>query len=270
MSPRRRKLGNAHNKSVSTMITTREKRELLRHYELLSDQERERMRNHGGLLGSIDLLQTLLRLFWDLKTRLEQLDEEHNPLVSEINKLPKCETVWPDVATSELMVATLALEEVLKTIGERGLASQALERLHNALLALVHDAASPGMLTPTEQTSRPVDAPAVQAAKGMLAAALHVQQKMRSASRNEAAGWVVKHASPELMRRLSRKPITSRTVIEWLDRFGGKHATGGFGRDAFLSWSKIFERWSARKPITGQELKAVTETHSRGLPELAA
>ena len=117
MSARGPKLRTASKKSVSTAITTRDKRELLEHYELLGDQKRQLLRT-GGLFCSLDLLQTLLRLFWDLNTRLEQLDEEHNAWVSEIDKLPKGETVWPDVATSELMVATLALEEVLKTIGE--------------------------------------------------------------------------------------------------------------------------------------------------------
>ena len=126
MSARGPKLRTASKKSVSTAIMTRDKRELLEHYELLGDQKRQLLRNLGGLFCSIDLLQTLLRLFWDLNPRLEQLDEEHNAWVSEIDKLPEGETVWPDVATSELIVATLALGEVLKTIGERALASQAI------------------------------------------------------------------------------------------------------------------------------------------------
>jgi hypothetical protein len=217
----------------------------------------------------MDLLDELLTLFWDLNTRLEQIDKEQEVVASEINKDPKADPVWPDVATTELFAATQALAEVLKTIDERGLASQALERLHNSLLALACDSSPPGMLTPTERDSRPVDAPAVQIEKGMLAAAMHVHQKASGASRNEAADWVVQHTSPELLRRLSRKPITSRTVIEWLDRFGGKHATDGFGRDAFLSWNTIFEKWSAQKPITGSFLTALTGKHARRLPELA-
>jgi hypothetical protein len=255
---------------VTTMKATNDKRELLRHYALLSDQARKRVRVLGGLFGSIDLLQTLLRLFWDLNTRLEQIDEQQNALASELDKVPESEPVWPDLATTELVAATLALGAVLKTIDERGLTSQALERLYNALFALACDSSPPGMLTPTERTSRPADAPAVQAAKGMLAAALHVRQKVHGESRKVAAEWVVQHTPKELIFRISRKPISWRTVIEWLDRFGGKHAAPGSGRDAFIHWSEIFGRWSANRSFTGSLLNPVAMKHARDLPALAA
>jgi hypothetical protein len=245
---------------------TNELRELLSDYRHLNDDDLHRMRDVGGLWGSIKLLQTLLGLFWDLGTRLEQIDNEQKAIASQIGKDPE----YPDIATSELLAATRALEEVLKTLGERGIASDALERLHNALIALAYDSSPPGMLTPTEQTSRPLDAPAVQAAKGMLAAALHMRQKVSGTSRKEAAVWVVKHTLPELIHRISRKPITSRTVIEWLDRFGGKHATPGPGRDAFLAWSETFAAWNGRTPFTGHHVTIVTRKHARGLPALAA
>jgi hypothetical protein len=225
------------------------------------------MRVLGGLYLSMDLLQTLLRLFWDLNTKLEQ--EQQNAIASELDKICKAEPVWPDHATTELVAAALALGEVLKTIGERCLTSQALERLHNALLALASDSSPPGMLTPTERTNRPADAPAVQAAKGMLAAALHVRQKMNGESRKVAAEWVIQHTPKELIFRISRKPISWRTVIEWLDRFGGKHGAPGSGRDAFVYWSETFG-WSVRAPFTGNDLNGVAMKHARGLPALAA
>jgi hypothetical protein len=253
------------------MKLTDDQRELLRGYEVLSVRDREQMQVFGGLPRSIWLLRELLGLFWDLGSRLEQIDKEQQSVASQIDQHSEAiDPLCPDIATSELLAATVALEEVLRTLDKRGVNSDALERLHRGLIALANDSSPPGMLTPTESPSRPLDPPTIQAEKGMLAAALHVRQKVSGESRKEAAAWVVQHTSPELIRRLSRKPITSRTVIEWLDRFGGKHGAAGSGRDAFLFWSETFGRWNARVPFTGNDLIAVTKSHAMHLPALAA
>ena len=55
-----------------------------------------------------------------------------------------------------------------------------------------HDSSPPGMLMPTQRTNRPIDSPATQIAKGMLAAAAHVRQKSKGVSRTEAASWVLR------------------------------------------------------------------------------
>ena len=85
----------------------------------------------------------------------------------------------------------------------------------------------------------------------MLAAALHVRQAVSDDSRMEAAAWVVKHTSRDLIDRLSRKPVTPRVVIEWLDRFGGQCGTPGFGREGFIFWKEGF----TKRPFTAEELR---------------
>src|SRR5262245_27649010 len=192
------------------MELTDDQRELLRNYEVLSLRDRKQMRVLGGLSCSIRLLQELLSLFWDLNRRLDEIDEHQAALALEIEKHPeRVDARGADLPTNELEAAKTALEEVLAMIGNRGARSIALNRLHQALFGLIHGASPAAMLTAAETAGRPVDCPMVQYAKGMLADALHVRQKLSGESRAAAAAWVVKHTSPELSRRLSRKPITS-------------------------------------------------------------
>lgn len=254
------------------MKLTQELRELIRDYQLLDRQALHRMQVLGGLRGSINLLQELLSLFWDLNRRLDEIDEHQAALALEIEKHPEAvDARGADLPTNELGAAETALEEVLAMIGSRGARSIALNRLHHALFGLIHGASPAAMLTAAETDGRPVDCPTVQYAKGMLGAALHVRQKMSGESRAAAAAWVVKHTSRELSRRLSRKPITSRVVIEWLDRFGGEHGSLGDGRAGFVYWEKGFTKWSAGPVFTPEEdLRAVSGHYARYLPSLAA
>jgi hypothetical protein len=232
------------------MKSTKELPEFLGDYQLLDRGALHRMRIVGGLRGSMGLLQELLELFWDLNSRLDEIDKQQEAIASEIDKDPESvDPLCADIPTSELFAAELALGEVLKTIDKRGAQSVALNRLHHALTGLIHGASPAAMLTPTETAGRPLDAPTIQFARGMLAAALHVRQRVSGESRIEAAAWVVKHTSRDLIRRLSRKPITPRAVIEWLDNFGGEFGTPGFGRDGFTFWKKNFIKWSICAPF---------------------
>lgn len=249
------------------MELTDDQRELLRDYEVLSVRDRKQMRVLGGLPYSIWLLQELLSLFWDLNRRLDEIDEHQAALALEIEKHPEeVDARGADLPTNELEAAEEALQEVLAMIGSRGARSIALNRLHNALLGLIDGASPAAMLTAAKTGGRPLDSPTVQYAKGMLAAALHVRQKMSGESRAAAAAWVVKHTSRELSRRLSRKPITSRAVIEWLDRFGGEHGSSGDGRASFVYWET---EWGGR-PFTPDDLRAVSGYWAPYLPTLAA
>jgi|SRR6476646_865531 hypothetical protein len=249
------------------MKLTQELRELIRDFQLLDHHALNRMQALGGLRGSINLLQELLSLFSDLNRRLDEIDEEHAKIALEIEKHPEeVDARGADLPTNELEAAEEALQEVLVMIGSRGARSIALNRLHNALLGLIDGASPAAMLTAAETGGRPLDSPTVQYAKGMLAAALHVRQKMSGESRAAAAAWVVKHTSRELSRRLSRKPITPRAVIEWLDRFGGEHASPGDGRTSFVYWEI---EWGGR-PFTPENLRAVSGYWAPYLPTLAA
>ena len=123
---------------------------------------------------------------------------------------------------------------------------------------------------PTERTSRPVDSPATQMAKGMLAAAAQVRQKTKGVSRKEAASWVLRYTSPQLLRCISRKPIKERTVIEWIDRYSGKHISPGFAENAFSNWSRSFAASSSFSEFSGASLKNLTKNYARRLPVLLA
>jgi len=174
------------------MRITGDMRKLLGQYELLGGRFRERF-ELWGLLGTMDILDELLTLFDDLRTTLERIDAEQEEFAAELQRDSEImESNFPDQATIELFSAIRVLEEVFKTLERRAVSSNALERLHKALLALVHDSSPPGMLMPTQRTNGPIDSPATQIAKGMLAAAAHVRQKSKGVSRTEAASWVLR------------------------------------------------------------------------------
>ena len=252
------------------MKLTAEMRAFLRERELLPRRLRKRL-DRDGLFHTADLLDELLILFWDLNTKLERIDSEQETVLGDLQKgSESVRSTCPDVATAELFAAVLALEEVFSTLERRAVASNALERLHKALLGLVHDSSPSGMLMPTQRTHRPVDSPATQIAKGMLAAAVHVRQKTAGATRTQAASWVLRHTSPELLRCISRKPIKQRTMIEWVDRYSGKHAAPGFAESAFRSWTSNFAAWSSTSRFNGDLLRHVTKNQARRLPVLAA
>jgi hypothetical protein len=119
---------------------------------------------------------------------------------------------------------------------------------------------------PTERKNRPIDSPATQMAKGMLAAAAQVRHTSAGISRKEAASWVLRHTAPELLRCISRKPMKERTVIEWIDRYSDKHTSLGFGETEFSGWTRHF----AVSYPTGDGLKHLTRNYALRLPVLLA
>ena len=99
---------------------TEEMRELLADYQRLSPKDLQQMRAVGGLWGSITLLREVLGLFWKLRSSLDELDKEQEALASVIEKDPEAvDPRLPDIATSELLVATFALDMTLEMLRER-------------------------------------------------------------------------------------------------------------------------------------------------------
>jgi hypothetical protein len=71
--------------------------------------------------------------------------------------------------------------------------------------------------------------------------------------RQDAAAWVARNIPAELASRLSSKPITIRAVLEWVDRYGGKHPPDDPGGQAFRVWSR-----PSPKPLTAKKFKEIT------------
>lgn len=238
-------------------------RKLLKEHEDLSGSFKGYF-DRWGLNGCLLLLDELLNQSWDLNNRLEKIDADHQAYIAQCEKRSDIEGACPDRAAAELISAIQALNEVTKM--KRTITSDALERLRTALLCIVHDSSPPGMLMPTERSNRPFDSPAVQMAKGLLAAAAYAQHKSAGISRKQAASWVLRHTAPEFLRCISRKPIKERTVMEWIDRYSCKLISPRFGEAEFSGWTRHF----AVSNITGDGLKGLTKNYALRLPVLFA
>jgi hypothetical protein len=139
------------------------------------------------------------------------------------------------------------------TTEERLTRLKILKELRKALNDLGEGGAPAPMLRPMRKSQgRRADVSSVLAIKGALAGLMHCKQR-DGMTRHEAAKWIATNMSPKLAACISRKPITARTVEEWLDRFGGKHATPDAARKAFLTWSKD------SSSLTKQKFKEITE-----------
>jgi hypothetical protein len=99
------------------------------------------------------------------------------------------------------------------------------------------------------------------AIKGALAGMMRTLQDVGTL-RDAAANLIARNLSPELTARISRKPITARTVEEWADRFGGDYAEENSGRRAYRTWS----RGSLGRPLNGQKIREITERMAKTLP----
>ena len=166
---------------------------------------------------------------------------------------------FPDqIGKVDLPACILALDAVLKFLFMR-VVSRNLGMLYDALVEIVVGASPAAMFHPEEHPQgRRSDAPLIKGAKGTVAAMMHVQQST-GMTRQEAAEWVVRHISPTLAARISGKPLTSRMVEEWLDRFGGEFAEHDFGREQYLLWIE-------HDPVSGERLREITDSMAKRLP----
>jgi hypothetical protein len=192
-----------------------------------------------ALRGEIDLLRFELAHI----DTIHELDEANDP--GEKGKI-------------ELVAAAAAVNEVRKFLSLIA-PSHSLELLQRALADLVAGGTIAAMFSPLEETSnRRPDPPSVMSLKGALAGIMHCQQGA-GMSREQAARLVARNISPKLVARISNRPISARTVEEWLDRFGGDHAENNAGRRSFLIWS----RGEASSAI---KIREITERMANDMP----
>jgi len=184
----------------------------------------------------------------DLADALEIVDEEHR----------QGALAFPNqIALIELSSSIRALREIEAFLTVRA-RSDSIGRLEEALIQL-WGGSRVGMFELQGQKGRPRDVPTIQTVKGILAGLMHVKQAT-GMSRGKAAKWITDNISPALASRIARKPITARSVIEWLDRYGGNHPPDSPGGRAFKTWKNFDSK------LTEVKLQEMTERMARTFP----
>ncbi len=158
----------------------------------------------------------------------------------------------------ELVLSIHALTVVSRFLRYR--APSRVVDLLKAGLSQVFEGASPPMFRGRKDSGRPSEVSVIHQVKGVLAGLMQVKQKS-GMQRATAATWVARNIAPELASRLSVKQITSRAVLEWLDRYGGKHPPDDPGGKAFKVWSTPLP-----KPLTVQKFKEITARIAELIP----
>jgi hypothetical protein len=217
------------------------------------------LRNHlerRGLDGSLDVLTKFEEVLRKIENELVGIDDEHR---ADVKRNPAA------TDSVDLAAAALALMVVRDGLVELGIESHSLNRLFAGLQDL-HGGASPaGMFLALESNSRRTDAGNMQFAKGVVAAIVQAKQKVGKLGRQEAAKWTLRYLSTSLRERISIKPITERTLIEWLDRYGGNSGERSPGRKAFLAYSGRFLTWP---DIRKDDCSSLTNKLAKTLPTL--
>jgi hypothetical protein len=159
----------------------------------------------------------------------------------------------------DLFACAMAMKAVKKFLLMR-VVSRNLQMLIDGLVEIAMGTPPAAMFHPRDHSKgRRADSLFVMRAKGAVAAEMHVLQST-GMSRQEAAEWIVRHISPNLAARISRKPLTARTVEEWLDRFGGSYAEYNEGRLKYLFISSL-----RREAISPQRFREITEHMAKDL-----
>ena len=202
--------------------------------------------------AALALLGVHRRTTEDLKVLAEKLMEIETQHESD-------STAFPDqIGKTDLAACIMALDAVIEFLDLR-VYSLKLVILRKALLDIVRGASPAAMFQPEQHDrGRPLDSPLVLEAKGMLAAMMEVQQNT-GMSRQQAAEWIVKNVSPRLAAQISSKPLTPRTVEEWLDRYGGKSGEKGIARESYLLWRR-------HDPVDPKRFREITEDRAKRLP----
>lgn len=196
-------------------------------------------------------------------TRFGEIGVELTILNFELAKIDKVHEVEEandpyEKGKIELVASALALKEVCSFLSMIA-PSHSLTLLQNALAELVLGGAPAAMFAPlNDLNNRPPDTPSVMAVKGALAGMMHIQQSA-GMSREQAAHWIARNISPNLVVRISRKPISARSVEEWLDRYGGDFAANNAGRKSYCTWSR-------GEAVGAAKFRDITERMAKELP----
>ena len=221
-----------------------------------SREDRKAIKQTLELLNYFDLLQGSVDDLW------RELSRNSAVHVTKLTRFPDHKQGW------DILAAIYALNAVLDFLRfspsksvmyeDRYRRFKILDELRQALLDLAEGGAPAPILRSLHKTrGRRADGSLVLAMKGILAALMHRQQ-CAGMSRHQAAKWIADNMSPKLAVRISQKPITSRVVEEWLDRFGGQHAEHDSGRKAYLVWSQD------TSPLTKKLFRTITERIAAG------
>jgi hypothetical protein len=222
--------------------------------ELWRIQKKSRGSDAAILEAAISELKYLSSLRGDLDILEHDLDEadklhEAPELIDDPNARGKIELVAGAISVNVVRSFLLCLLH----------RSRSLDLLEKALIDLTDSGIVPSMFYPLRNfDSRPPDPNSIVAFKGALAGMMHVQQRA-GMSRKEAAEFLARNVAPRLAAQLSRKPLTARMIVEWLDRYGGKSGEEGVGR-------KFYKSWSQGEPVSPQKCREITERMAKTLP----
>jgi len=214
-----------------------------------------RGRDADAIKAALEALDGFRKITEDLNSLGQQLLDIEDTHKSDTANFPK------QIGKADLAACILAMMAVNEFFHLR-LSSRILQMLLDGLLEIAIGVPPAVMFHPEDYSKgRRADSPLVMGAKGAVAAIMHVQQST-GMSRKEAAEWVVGYISPALAARISRKPLTARTVEEWLDRFGGDHAEYNLGRENYLLWTGAPGPYA---PVSPQRFREITENLARRL-----
>ena len=204
-------------------------------------------------------IQAAVRELGDFRKLKEDLQTLGDALIDIENEHESESAKFSDqIGKVDLPACILALDAVFKFLHFR-VVSRNLQMLRDALVEIAVGASPAAMFYPEKHPKgRRLDAPLIMGAKGTVAAIMHVQQ-LTGMSRPGAAEWIVRHISPRLAARISRKPLTPRMIEEWLDRFGGDYAEHNLGRDNYLLWIE-------HDPVSPQQFREITDSMAKRLP----
>ena len=220
---------------------------------LLKEVPHNRVRTIKEAIDLLDYLELLHDVFDDLWNSLADNRARHlEDLARFPDEKPNCDLVAAIVA---LNAAVTFLRYCPKSAiaGRRPYSYLKIsEDLSRALSDLSEGGAPAPMLRPLTIKGRRPDVSLVLGLKGILAGLMERKQR-EGMTRQEAARWIADNTPPKLAARISRKPITARSVEEWRDRFGGKHAPQDTARKAYLVWSQESSQ------LTKKDFKRITE-----------
>lgn len=194
-----------------------------------------------GLSGCLFLLSNFQHYSELLDRKLRNIDEQHISEIERYEREARDETGELGNAgpPMDLVTSIRALDAIQEHFVDLGIASDAVERLRVALVAVISGNPPPMFLGPPLD-HRPIDAPKIQEIKGILASAMGEYQRRKNLSRTDAAKAVLRNIPPDLEAQLSNGPITARTIIGWYDRFGGANSLPSLGQKSYQIFKKAF------------------------------
>jgi hypothetical protein len=230
-----------------------DRRALVKIRDDLAKLTRRKLRGRDAL--AIQKAVSALEKLIEIGDHVETLNFE----LAEIDKLHEVEEAedQSQIGKVELMASALSLHRVCDYLVFSA-PSHSLTLLKSALAELIAGGTNPAMFAPLDNyNGRPPDTPSILGVKGVLAGMMHAEQAA-GMSRARAAKHIANNISPKLATRISRKPITSRAVEEWLDRFGGDYAEDTAGRRSYLIWS-------SHGPTSAVKIREVTDRIAKTL-----